>query len=76
LLHWEDILYFKANGFKVYDLGGVSMDTTNQDRQAINKFKECFGGILVKEYNSLIPVSPKGYLYVLYQIAKQKLNHT
>jgi lipid II:glycine glycyltransferase (peptidoglycan interpeptide bridge formation enzyme) len=70
LLHWEDILYFKGKGYTVYDLGGYSMDFASKEKQAVNEFKKSFGGKLVKEYNSLIPCSLKGWLYILYQKIK------
>jgi hypothetical protein len=72
LLHWEDMLYFKQKGYLIYDLGGISMESANPETQAINKFKKCFGGSLAKEYNSTIPVSLKGYLYLLYRILTGK----
>jgi lipid II:glycine glycyltransferase (peptidoglycan interpeptide bridge formation enzyme) len=72
LLHWEDMLYFKQKGYLVYDLGGINMDSSNEEAQAINKFKRCFGGSLAKEYNSTVPVSLKGYLYLLYRIITRK----
>jgi lipid II:glycine glycyltransferase (peptidoglycan interpeptide bridge formation enzyme) len=61
LLHWDDILYFKDRGYKIYDFGGVALDKSNKEGQTINRFKECFGGTLVKEYKSWIPVSRKGW---------------
>ncbi|GHT52587.1 hypothetical protein FACS1894106_1620 [Spirochaetia bacterium] len=64
LLHWDDIRYFKTQGYKIYDLGGINKDTSNTETLAINKFKECFGGGEVMEYKSLIAVSAKGLLYL------------
>jgi hypothetical protein len=40
------------------------MDLQDKEGQDINKFKEAFGGTLVKEYKSLIPVSTKGLIYL------------
>lgn len=41
-LHWEDWIYFKSKGVKIYDWGGVfSFDSDN----GIDKFKEAFGGL-------------------------------
>jgi lipid II:glycine glycyltransferase (peptidoglycan interpeptide bridge formation enzyme) len=65
LLHWEDMQYFKQNSFEIYDWGGVSMDPRDREKQDINKFKEAFGGTLVKEYKSQIPVSTKGWIYLI-----------
>jgi lipid II:glycine glycyltransferase (peptidoglycan interpeptide bridge formation enzyme) len=64
LLHWDDIQYFKQNSFEIYDWGGVSMDLRDGEKLDINKFKEAFGGTLVKEYKSQIPVSAKGWIYL------------
>jgi lipid II:glycine glycyltransferase (peptidoglycan interpeptide bridge formation enzyme) len=73
LLHWEDIKYFKENQYLIYDFGGIDNDSTNQETQYINKFKMGFGGKVVKEYKSLIPVSLKGYLYLFYKKITGKL---
>ncbi|GHU98423.1 hypothetical protein FACS189483_06410 [Spirochaetia bacterium] len=67
LLHWEDMRYFKAQNYKTYDLGGINKALANKETQAINKFKECFGGIEVMEYKSLVPVSVKGFIYLFYK---------
>ncbi len=48
-LHFEDMLYFKRCGLHVYDLGGYAVDTTDPKRQAINRFKDGFGGTLKGE---------------------------
>jgi hypothetical protein len=48
----------------IYDLGGIDMDKSNKETQAINAFKESFGGRVVKEYKSLVPVSLKGLIYL------------
>ena len=70
LLHWEDILFFRQQGYSIYDLGGINTDKNNSETQSINKFKECFGGTIVNEYNSLLPVSLKGLVYILYKKLK------
>lgn len=67
LLHWEDMLYFKKMGYLIYDLGGINPDMANEETKAINRFKECFGGKQVIEYNSIIPSSLKGFLYLVYR---------
>jgi lipid II:glycine glycyltransferase (peptidoglycan interpeptide bridge formation enzyme) len=73
LLHWEDIRYFKNLKFAIYDLGGIAMDKSNTQGQAINKFKECFGGTLVKEYKTWIPITLKGWALVCYKAIRRKL---
>ena len=65
LLHWDDICYFRENGYTVYDLGGIGIDKNNKDIMSINKFKECFGGIPVKEYKSQIPLTLKGFVFLV-----------
>lgn len=51
-LHWEDWLYFKENGIKTYDWGGVfGFDSDN----GIDKFKEAFGG-LPHDYYHTVPM--------------------
>jgi lipid II:glycine glycyltransferase (peptidoglycan interpeptide bridge formation enzyme) len=64
LLHWDDICFFKENGYLIYDLGGYSIDKNNIETQAINNFKEGFGEIISKEYISQIPLTFKGYIFV------------
>jgi len=48
--HWQDILRFKAEGISVYDFGGWYEGDRDQERLGINKFKEEFGGEIVKNY--------------------------
>ncbi|MDR2410757.1 MAG: hypothetical protein LBE13_21965 [Bacteroidales bacterium] len=73
LLHWDDILYFKDQGYGIYDMGGVVLDESNKEGQAITRFKRCFGGTLVKEYKSWIPVSPKGWTLVCFKALTGRL---
>jgi lipid II:glycine glycyltransferase (peptidoglycan interpeptide bridge formation enzyme) len=53
-LHWLSILHFKSAGYKLYDLGGYSRDTSNPTLNGINKFKDSFGGkfIIYSTYSS------------------------
>jgi len=55
-LHYEDIKYFKELGYRFYDLGGIAKDTQDDKLQGINKFKEGFGGELVRQYNYYSPL--------------------
>jgi len=73
LLHWHDILYFQELNYSIYDLGGIDKDTSNKETQAINRFKQCFGGTLVKEYKSYVPVSLKGIIYLVFKKITGKL---
>ncbi len=47
-LHYQDMLWFKDLGKKVYDWGGAG---TNEDVESITKFKESFGGEPVTYYH-------------------------
>jgi lipid II:glycine glycyltransferase (peptidoglycan interpeptide bridge formation enzyme) len=73
LLHWDDIRCFKNQGYAIYDFGGVAMDKSNTQGQAVNKFKECFGGTLVKEYKTWVPVTLKGRALVYFKVIRGKL---
>ena len=48
--HWQDIQRFKAEGVSVYDFGGWYEGNRDQERLRINRFKEEFGGEIVKNY--------------------------
>ncbi len=50
-LHYEDMKFFKEIGFKVYDLGGINLDSEDRYIQGINTFKKGFGGVVSHEYN-------------------------
>jgi hypothetical protein len=73
LLHWEDILYFKAMGLGWYDFGGWYGGETDREKLAINQFKETFGGKKRREYSYLLPVSGAGKIALAIQrILKRK----
>ena len=48
--HWQDILHFKQLGLTIYDFGGWYEKKEDRARLNINKFKEGFGGHIVKTY--------------------------
>ncbi len=52
LLHWNDIVRFKARGVATYDLGGWYAGSTDTKKLQINAFKEEFGGHVEKDYNA------------------------
>ncbi|MUG99576.1 hypothetical protein F7734_47760 [Scytonema sp. UIC 10036] len=64
-LHWQDILNFQNLGMTAYDLGGWYAGNTDQERLNINKFKEEFGGDIVKNFNQSYATTMKGKLYLL-----------
>jgi hypothetical protein len=49
--HWEDILAFRVQGIRVYDLGGWYGGGADKKKLSINRFKEEFGGEIVLNYN-------------------------
>jgi hypothetical protein len=55
-LHYMDMLKFKQEGFLVYDWGGVALDTQDKGLEGINKFKESFGGELIKQKDLYSPL--------------------
>ncbi|MCA1031102.1 hypothetical protein LCL95_08715 [Bacillus timonensis] len=66
-LHWQDILWFKENGYSIYDFGGTTKD------EGIKRFKSEFGGSVVKQYTGYKPITVLGYLVFLYWKWKRKL---
>jgi hypothetical protein len=49
-LHWQDMQRFKSEGISTYDFGGWYQGESDRQRLSINKFKEEFGGQIVKNY--------------------------
>ncbi|HMO60619.1 MAG TPA: hypothetical protein PKC39_04415 [Ferruginibacter sp.] len=43
----KSMFYFKAQGYKIFDMGGYAMHTTDAGLAGINKFKEQFGSNIV-----------------------------
>lgn len=58
LLHWFEIEQFKKSGFSRYDLGGVPIDDTDPEKNAIARFKSEFGGFHVIEFNGWLSPYP------------------
>jgi hypothetical protein len=50
LLIWECIRHYQTAGVKIFDLGGWYNGTTDTALLGINKFKEGFGGKVIREY--------------------------
>lgn len=66
LLEWEDILWFKNNGYQIYDSGDL---TTNKD---IRNYKLEFGGEIITRYSGYISYSLKGSM--LFNFRKWKFS--
>ena len=71
LLHWYEILTLKNLGFTLYDLGGIPLDSTDQAKNAIARFKLEFGGRLLVEYSGLLPTNLFGK--IILPIARRRL---
>ena len=56
-LHWQEMLSYKEEGFRVYDLGGIALGE-KADAIGIDRFKSGFGGQTVIEHNYLCAGSP------------------
>lgn len=63
-LHWNDLISFQAMGVESYDFGGWYEGSRNSALLQINAFKQEFGGLVVKEWNSFRPASPTGVAYL------------
>lgn len=72
-LHWQDILYFKNNSYKIYDFGGWYPGDSDLKLLGINKFKESFGGIKESSYNYTVAKTMKGKLYLALNKLKKKV---
>jgi lipid II:glycine glycyltransferase (peptidoglycan interpeptide bridge formation enzyme) len=57
LLHWFDLLEFKSLQYQLYDLGGLPLDDSDPEKNAIARFKLEFGGTPTIEYNGVVPHS-------------------
>jgi hypothetical protein len=62
LHHWKDMLFFKEEGVKTYDLGGVYRGTEDQEQANIARFKTSFGGEPAQTYDAVLPLTAKGRL--------------
>lgn len=70
--HWQDILRFKTSNISFYDFGGWYAGNTDQKLLNINKFKEEFGGHIVKTFRSLHGLTLKGKICIyLYKMLKK-----
>ena len=62
LHHWQDMLRFKAQGIRTYDLGGVYRGTEDREQINIARFKQLFGGRFADTYDAVLPLTLKGKL--------------
>jgi hypothetical protein len=62
--HWQDMMRFKAEGASTYDLGGWYQGDKDRERLSINRFKEEFGGVIVKNFICERGITMKGWLFI------------
>jgi hypothetical protein len=62
--HWQDIQKFKTEGVPLYDFGGWYHGKGDLERLRINKFKEEFGGEVVKNYICERALTTKAKLFL------------
>lgn len=61
-LHWFDIQVLKKQGIKIYDLGGIVVNSGDKHLDNVTRFKEGFSKNRVFEYSGNISVSLRGKL--------------
>jgi hypothetical protein len=62
--HWQSLRWFQTRGESVYDLGGWYAGREDRQRLRINRFKEQFGGEVVKNYICEYGPTLKGRLFL------------
>src|SRR6266404_291046 len=62
--HWQDLLRFKQDQISLYDFGGWYEGQSDQKRLQINRFKEEFGGELVRNYICERALTWRGALFL------------
>lgn len=57
LLHYQSMIYFKNNGYEIYDFGGVYLGDKNKHYMTVAAFKRSFGGNIARYQNGfMIPI--------------------
>ena len=54
------MLFFKSEGVRSYDLGGVYRGTEDEEQMRITRFKTSFGGVAVDTFNAVLPLTARG----------------
>lgn len=57
-LHWHEMENLKSYNYTHYDLGGIPMDQSDPEKNAIARFKSEFGGNHVVEFNGYLSANP------------------
>ncbi len=61
LLTWSNLLRYQEQGLKWFDFGGWYPGAADQERLDINRFKEGFGGTVLREYQCEQILTVKGW---------------
>jgi hypothetical protein len=72
-LYYSEFLFYKAQGFRIYDQNGWYAGLEDEKRLKINMFKEGFGGRILYGYDCEKAVSPLGWIYLMLRAAKRRL---
>ncbi|MDE1987421.1 MAG: hypothetical protein KGJ28_12830 [Alphaproteobacteria bacterium] len=64
LHHWQDMLRFKSESIRHYDLGGVYRGEDDPEQMNIARFKKSFGGAIVDRFDAVLPLTGKGRIAV------------
>jgi len=70
LLHYQDMLALQHLGIKTYDFGGWYSGKEDSKRLNINRFKEGFGGRIVREFENSEPLTLAGTAYLDFRLLK------
>lgn len=71
--HWQDMLRFKRGGVRWYDLGGWYHRADDEEKLRINRFKEGFGGQVLKNYLCVAYPTWKGKVVQAWKGLKRRL---
>ncbi|RDU24779.1 peptidoglycan bridge formation glycyltransferase FemA/FemB family protein [Anaerosacchariphilus polymeriproducens] len=72
-LEWYTIKMYKNDGYKEYDLGGVTLDPDRPEMNGIDQYKMQFGGKVVEEYNYTCTFTFKGKIAFFLKELKNKI---
>jgi hypothetical protein len=64
LLHWREMLHYKAAGIRYYDFGGCDFSNKESPEYAISQFKLSFGAEVVEEPMLYLAKSPALRLFL------------
>jgi hypothetical protein len=72
-LFHQEFLYYRDQGFSLYDLNGWYAGVEDEKRLQINRFKEGFRGRVQFGYDGEEPVTLKGWVYLAFKALRRLL---